>query len=176
LKGDVLPYSYAQCPNNGDASQNAHRAFTASYLNLTKFGHGGPVVNWISAQSRPSLLPPYFAGAAKSSLMAHLEPEHNPRKVSEEEKRLVACWIDLCVPFCGSYTEANQWEPAVKATYLYFEAKRARLAEIEIDNLRKFVASKTAGTTYAAADFLVFDQGGPDARRKFEQAWLEQEN
>jgi hypothetical protein len=173
LKGDVLPYTYAQCPNNGDASQNAHRAFTASYLNLTKFGHGGEVVNWISAQCRPTLLPPYSAGSAKSSLMAHLEPSHHSVKVSQAEKERVACWIDLCVPFCGSYTEANQWAPQVKATYQYFEAKRERLAEIEIDDIRKFVAAKAEGTTFGLSDFLVFGQGGPDARRRFEQAWLE---
>ena len=173
LTGDVLPYSYAQCPNNGDKTQDAHRAFTASYLNLTKFGHGGPVVNWISAQSRPTLLPPYFAGAAKSTLMQHLEPGHNGVKVSPREKERVACWIDLCVPFCGSYTDANQWEPADKATYLYFEAKRARLAEIEIDNIRKYVAAKTQGKVFGIADFQVFDQGGPEARKRFEQREVE---
>lgn len=173
LKGDVLPYSYAQCPNNGDKTQDAHRAFTASYLNLTAFGHGSGIVNWISAQSRPSLLPPYFAGAAKSSLMAHLEPGHNNVRVSQAEKERVACWIDLCVPFCGSYTEANTWEPQVKATYLYFEAKRARLAEIEIDNIRKYVAAKTEGKTFAPADFQVFDQGGPEARQQFEKEALD---
>ena len=176
LKGDVLPYSYTQCPNNGDSSQDAHRAFTASYLNLTQFGHGGPVVNWINAQSRPTLLPPYSAGAAKSTLMAHLEPGHHDVRVSQKEKDLVACWIDLCVPFCGSYTEANTWEPQVKATYLYFEAKRERLAEIEIDDIRKYEAAKTAGKTFAASDFQVFKQGGPEARKRFEQEWLEKRN
>jgi len=172
LKGDVLPYAYTQCPNNGDASQDAHRAFTASYLNLTKFGHGGEVVNWISAQSRPTLLPPYSAGAAKSSLMKHLELEHHQVKVSQAEKERVACWIDLCVPFCGSYTEANQWDAPVKATYFYFESKRSREAEIEIDNLRKYVAAKARSQTFKPTDFQVFDQGGPEARRRFEQAWL----
>ncbi len=39
--------------------------------------------------------------------------------VSDEEKRRMACWIDLCVPFCGSYTEANRWADEVKATCLY---------------------------------------------------------
>jgi len=176
LKGDVLPYSYTQCPNNGDASQDAHRAFSASYLNLTKFGHGSEVVNWISAQCRPTLLPPYFAGAAKSKLMQHLEPGHHEVKVSQAEKERVACWIDLCVPFCGSYTEANQWKPEDKATYLYFEAKRARLAEIEIDNIRKYVAAKTEGKTFALADFQVFDQGGPEARKRFEKGVLDTPN
>ena len=61
--------------------------------------------------------------------MQHLEPAHHEVKVSQAEKERVACWIDLCVPFCGSYTEANLWEAPVKATYAYFEAKRAREAE-----------------------------------------------
>lgn len=173
LEGHVLPYSYTQCPNNGDKTQDARRAFTASYLNLTRFGHGDGPVNWINAQTRPTRLPPYAAGAATSKLMQHLEPSHNEVLVSPAEKLRVACWIDLCVPFCGSYTDANQWEPQVLATYLYFEAKRARLAEIEIDNLRKLVAARTQGKTFAPEDFQVFDQGGPEARRRFEQAWLE---
>lgn len=174
LKGDVLPYSYTQCPNNGDQTQDAHRAFTASYLNLTRFGHGDGPVNWIGAQSRPTRLPPYSAGAATSKLMQHLEPSHNDVQVSPAEKQRVACWIDLCVPFCGSYTDANRWEERVKATYLYFEAKRARLAEIEIDNLRKLLAARTLGKTFAPEDFQVFDQGGPEVRRRFEQTWREQ--
>jgi hypothetical protein len=173
LMGDVLPYSFEQCPNNGDSTQDARRAFTASYLNLTRFGHGDGPVNWISAQSRPTLLPPYFAGAATSKLMEYLEPSHYDVQLSEAEKRRIACWIDLCVPFCGSYTDANQWDPQVTATYLYFEAKRARLAEIEIDNLRKLHAARTQGTKFGIEDFQVFDQGGPEARRRFEQAWLE---
>jgi hypothetical protein len=173
LSGDVLPYSFEQCPNNGDVTQNARRAFTTSYLNLTRFGHGDGPVNWISAQSRPTLLPPYFAGAATSKLMEYLEPSHYDVQVSEAEKRRIACWIDLCVPFCGSYTDANQWDPQVTATYLYFEAKRARLAEIEIDNLRKLHAARTQGAKFGIEDFQIFDQGGPEARRRFEQAWLE---
>jgi len=173
LKGDVLPYTYKQCPNNGDSSQNPHRAFSASYLNLTGFGHGGKIVNWISAQSRPSLLPPYFAGAAKSELMKHLEPEHKDVKVSDAEKRLVACWIDLCVPFCGSYTEASQWEKDMKATYLYFENKRAELAAIEIDNIRKYVEAKTTGRSFNLEDFQLFENGGPAAKKKFVEEWKE---
>jgi hypothetical protein len=56
---------------------------------------------------------------------------------------------------------------------LYFEAKRARLAEIEIDNLRKLLAARTQGRTFSIEDFQVFDQGGPEARRRFEQNWRE---
>lgn len=173
LTSEVLRYAYTQCPNNGDATQDPRRAFTASYLNLTRFGHGDGPVNWISAQSRPTPLPAYSAGAATSKLMDYLEPSHYDVHVSQAEKERVACWIDLCVPFCGSYTEANEWEPHVRATYLYFEAKRARLAEIEIDNLRRMWAAQTRGEPGAADDAPVFDQGGPEYRRRFEQSWLE---
>jgi len=101
--------------------------------------------------------------------MRHLEPEHHEVRVTQAEKELVACWIDLCVPFCGSYTEAHQWDPAVQATYLYFEAKRARMAEIEIDNIRKLLAARTKGQVFSIDDFQVFDRGGPEARRRFEK-------
>jgi hypothetical protein len=173
LTGAVLRYTYTQCPNNGDATQDPRRAFTASYLHLTRFGHGDGPVHWISAQVRPSLLQPYAAGAATSELMRYLEPSHYEVQVTRDEKRRVACWIDLCVPFCGSYTEAHQWEPQARATYLYFESKRRRMAEIEIDNLRKLVAARTFGKTFALGDFEVFDQGGPEVRRQFEESWLE---
>ena len=176
LKGDVLAFKYNQCPNNGDASQDPHRNFSASYLNLTRFGHGNGPVTWISAQSRPTLLPPYFAGAAKSSLMKHLEPEHNQVKLTDKEKRLVACWIDLCVPFCGSYTEANRWSDEKKAIYLYFENKRKELTAIEIDNIRKLVKSETEEKSHTIEDFLVFKKGGPAEKKKFVSEWINKQS
>jgi hypothetical protein len=172
LTGEVLSYTYSQCPNNGDATQDPHRKFTASYLNLTRFGHGDGPVKWISAQSGPSLRKPYSAGAVTSELMQYLEPAHYEVQVTRTEKQRVATWIDLCVPFCGSYTEAHRWAPQAQATYLYFESKRRRLAEIEIDNLRKLVAAQTLGETFGLADFEVFNHGGLEVRQEFEDSWL----
>jgi hypothetical protein len=40
------------------------------------------------------------------------------------------------VPFCGSYTEANAWTEPQKKSYRYFEEKRAKFAEIELDGVR----------------------------------------
>jgi hypothetical protein len=105
--------------------------------------------------------------------MKHLEPEHNAVRVSDKEKRMVACWIDLCVPFCGSYTDANQWERDMKATYMYFENKRAELAAIEIDNIRKYVEAKTTGKAFRLEDFHLFGTGGPAAKNKFVSEWKE---
>ena len=137
LTGEKLEYRLDQCPHNGDTTQNALRDFSASYLNLTRLGHGDGPVTWISAQSRPTLLPPYFAGSARSRLLDYLEPSHEGVQLSDLEKRTVAAWIDLCVPFCGSYTEANQWTDEQKKTYEYFEKKRLRLAAEEVEALKK---------------------------------------
>jgi hypothetical protein len=69
--------------------------------------------------------------------------------------------------------EAHQWELQTQASYLYFESKRRRLAEIEIDTLRKLVAVRALGKTFALEDFEEFHQGGADARRQFEESWLQ---
>jgi len=35
-------------------------------------------------------------------------------------------WIDLGVPFCGDYIEANAWTPEEWARYEQYKAKRDR--------------------------------------------------
>ena len=82
------------------------------------------------------MLPPYFIGSAKSPLMDYLEPSHYNVDVSELEKRTVACWIDLLIPFCGSYADANQWSAIEKITYLYYLQKRRMNAEAEMNDVK----------------------------------------
>ena len=98
----------------------AKRKWSDAYLMLTQATAASPddpfegdckgrVVNWIGAQSVPELLPPYFAGATRSELFAMLEAGHKGVKLSREELDKVACWLDLLVPYCGDYREANAW-------------------------------------------------------------------
>jgi hypothetical protein len=86
------------------------------------------LVNWVHAQSAPPMLPPYSAGAAKSRLITMLEQGHNGVKLTREELDKVACWIDLLVPFCGDYVEANAWSPEEAGRYQHFLEKRRRAA------------------------------------------------
>jgi hypothetical protein len=95
----------------------AKRRWSASYLALvqaterTLDGHrylagvSGDLVNWVSAQSGPEMLPPYAAGAARSRLLPLLTEGHYGVRVTPEEIETLACWIDLQVPFCGDYEE-----------------------------------------------------------------------
>ena len=58
-------------------------------------------------------------------------------QVSENEKRTFACWLDLLVPFCGSYTQHNTWTDGEKAEYGYFQDKRRVYAAAELESLRR---------------------------------------
>jgi hypothetical protein len=85
-----------------------------------------PVVNWISPQSVPEMLPPYSAGAARSGLIEMLQNGHEGVTLSHKELATLALWIDLGVPYCGDYAEANAWSAADRQWYEYNQKKRAR--------------------------------------------------
>ena len=115
------------------------RSYTRSYLALTNNGRvkGNRWMEWIETRSRSDMLPPYWTGSSKSKIMDYFEPAHYGVKVSAAEKRTFACWIDLSIPFCGTYTDANRWTDAEKEEYLYYLRKRRAFAASEIDSLRQ---------------------------------------
>jgi hypothetical protein len=131
-------------PNRDDSG----RAWSDAYLSLTqaefKDGHfriapDEGIVRWVSAQSAPPMLPPYSAGAARSPLMAMLEKGHHDVKLSRDELATIACWIDLLVPFCGDYTEANTWGDEDKKKYEHFLDKRRGWEAIEKANIEALI-------------------------------------
>ncbi|MBE3096257.1 MAG: hypothetical protein IMZ44_03890 [Planctomycetes bacterium] len=95
----------------------------------------GPWVAWVGTQSVPAMLPPYFAGAARSKLITLLEQGHYQVKLSREEMDKIACWIDLLVPYCGDYLEANAWDEKETGKYDYYLQKRRRMEEMERANI-----------------------------------------
>jgi hypothetical protein len=72
----------------------------------------------------------------RSELLTLLEKGHKQVKLSREELEKLACWIDLLVPYCGAYIEANAWTETEMKTYERFAEKRRQMEEIEQDNLR----------------------------------------
>ena len=60
-----------------------------------------------------------------------LKEGHGGVELSEQELEKLACWIDLAVPFCGDYTEANSWSEKEKKWYRRQVEKQRRLAELE---------------------------------------------
>jgi len=121
----------------------AKRRWTRSYLQLThsrldppEHGWTGnpdhPVVNWISAQSAPPMLAPRSAGSVRSQLfgmLLHGEGSHPVVPLAPEEREKLAAWIDLGVPFCGDYRQANLWSEAEKEKYEQYLAGRRRYGQ-----------------------------------------------
>ncbi|QNN24385.1 hypothetical protein HED60_19605 [Planctomycetales bacterium ZRK34] len=123
----------------------AKRQWSQSYLTLTRAtrpdppadqpnrresftGRSNRLVNWISVQSVPTMLEPYHAGAARSGLIELLKRGHGGVTLDPAEIQTLAAWIDLLVPYCGDYIEANLWAPAEREKYEHFLRKRQRLA------------------------------------------------
>jgi len=127
------------------------RGWSDAYLALTQaepgrqslLGKSNRLVNWISAQSAPPMLPPYHAGAAKSELITLLEAGHEGVKLSQEEMDKIACWIDLLVPYCGDYTENNIWSEKEVAKYDHFLTKRRHMERLETANIAQLIDERT---------------------------------
>lgn len=121
--------------------RHAKRRWTRAYLTLTNAtplemspigkwlgDPDHPLVNWISTQSAPPMLPPYSAGAARSRLIALLDAEHYGVRLSDPQRRILAAWIDLGVPFCGDYREAHAWTREEVELYDRYWNKRQQFA------------------------------------------------
>jgi hypothetical protein len=133
---------------------HAKRFWSEAYLNLARGaqstlggpweGHPDKIVNWIPVQSAPPMLPPLTAGAAKSGLLTLLDAGHGNVHLTAEERDKLACWIDLLVPFCGDYREANAWDAGEERRYDHYLAKRQRLAALEWADCVQFAADQGA--------------------------------
>lgn len=112
---------------------------------------GSRVVNWISSQSVPEPQPPYSAGATRSELMPLLEAGHQGVKLTRAELERFACWIDLLVPYCGDYLEANAWTEEELEKYQHFATKRQRMEAVERENIRDLLESQARSDAAGAA-------------------------
>ncbi len=121
------------------------RNWSDAYLYLTQNGKPNPMVNWMNVQSIPPMIPPYFAGSGKSKLMPLLEEGHQGVELSREELEKIACWIDLLVPYCGDYMEANAWSEKDVKKYEHFKAKRKSMEDLEQENIRALIHAQSGG-------------------------------
>lgn len=133
-------------------NKKAKREFNDAYYNLLqpRLDNGqavcfadftNPLINWNGMQSVPTLLPPYFRGSAKSEFMSMLKNGHGKTKLSKEELDKLAAWIDLYVPYCGDYYEANTWNEGDKKFYKYYEDKAQRNIDAEAKAIQEYLKS-----------------------------------
>lgn len=122
----------------------AKRCWTASYVALTHARENTPLVpgrpdhiyigdsdhpllNWINSGSEPNLIAPGSLGSRASGLFARLDAGHG-RGITEAEMRVLACWVDLGVPFGGDYLEGANWSQEDFARWRRCVEKRNRYA------------------------------------------------
>ena len=139
-----------------NVDRRARRKWSDAYLVLTQSqpenrdpepdrfrgDYRGRLVNWIGSQSVPTLLPPYFAGAAKSELMRLLDrgtPTSHPFAGGDREAGL----LDR---FAGALLRRLHRRPTPgrkrkRRKYQHFLAKRQRMEAVEGENIRAFIES-----------------------------------
>ena len=157
--------SAAPCLLGTPAVENlARRQWSTSYLALLQAterelegnrylaGTTDGLLNWVGAQSVPPMLAPYAAGAAHSRLLALLTAGHYEVQLAPQDVETLACWIDLQVPFCGDYQEANTWNDEEQKKYAHFLAKRRRMEEIERRNIAEWSSVQAASPAAPVGD------------------------
>ena len=87
-------------------------------------------VNWVSSASEPTLIPPLTYGSRTSRLFTERLDKGHAKGITDEEKRVLACWVDLSVPFCGDYEEAAVWSEKDRAFWSYYAKKRVEFATV----------------------------------------------
>ena len=133
---------------------SSKRNWARSYLTLTKTpfkekecnrarGQANDIVNWISNSSEPTMIPPQYGGSTKSKLLAINDPKTSPcpakNNLSRKELDKLAAWIDLAIPFCGDYVEANAWNEGEMKTATERLALNKKAKEIDRKNVAEYV-------------------------------------
>lgn len=113
--------------------KNEKMYYSLSYLVLTgavKAGgefHGNAankLTNWVSAFSDCAIQAPESAGSTQSNLITLLSEGHYSANLSEKDLSAIKAWIDLGVPFRGSYDENSNWSLEDQRHYDEMELKR----------------------------------------------------
>jgi len=129
-----------ELPPSDDKSM---RRYTKSYLAFTEKGKCTDNVNFAHGMGFAPFKPAYSFGACRSKWYRMLKAGHpdgkgkSRVKLADAELRTIAMWIDLCIPFAGSYTEAHAWDAWHLQRYLYTYDKRIAFYWLELNEIRK---------------------------------------
>jgi hypothetical protein len=132
--------------HDSDSKRNWFR----SYLTLTSTptgkrarGKANEIVDWISNCSEPTMIPPMYGGSTKSKLITLCENGHGKTRLSREEMDKLNAWIDLVVPFCGDYVEANAWSQSDLRSAEERIALNKKMREIDENNSADYMRSQS---------------------------------
>jgi hypothetical protein len=125
-------------------NSSAKKSFTQSYTSLLK---GIPVsasnkaITICTIFSQPQQQAPYSFGSSQSGIMKAVNGTVSAMKevnLTQTEKNIIACWIDLAAPHWGKYT--NSMSASDSAAYEKLMEKRVKWAAIEKKSLQDLAA------------------------------------
>jgi len=105
---------------------------------------GADFPRWLtgSREIAPSMVARVLAELGDAAALPLLEQGHGGVRLSREDLDKLACWIDLLVPYCGDYEEANAWTDAELAKYRRYLDKRRCLEAEEARNLEDLLQAR----------------------------------
>ncbi len=133
----------------GDLVYNprARKSFARSYTSLMQGigrSRSNGAINIASIFSQPPQMPPYSYGSNRSRMIKILtgdkDADHQDVKLTAQELRILACWIDLEVPHSGSYDSYMSYYDAQR--YRRLEARAQRWYDIEAQNVKELAAQQ----------------------------------
>jgi hypothetical protein len=127
----------------------AKKSFTQSYVSLTKglksslvagvgVSASNKAINITTIFSQPPQMPPYSYGSTKSGMINNLLKGHKEVKLTANELKILACWIDLEAPHAGTYDSYMPTTDAQK--YKSLEATAQKWYDIEAKNVKDLAA------------------------------------
>jgi hypothetical protein len=130
------------------SNSSGSKKWAISYTSLMKgisVSANNKAININTIFSQPEQQPPYSFGSSMSGIMKNVlnGTSHVDRiktNITEKEKRIIACWIDLCAPYAGKYNSYMSMSDSAK--YEKEMEKRLKWAVIEAQNIKDLIASK----------------------------------
>lgn len=96
-------------------------------------------VDYYTRLATVELTPPYYAGSVKSGLINKLLAGHGKTNISADEIGIIACWIDLNVPFIGEYDELNTWDKKAHDIWTVKTGMRHKMEAVDSANIKQYV-------------------------------------
>jgi hypothetical protein len=119
----------------------AKKSFARSYSSMMKgigASRSNKAINITTIFSQPPQMAPYSYGSTKSGIMKQVLSNHKNVKLTKEEIKILACWIDLEAPHAGTYDSYMQAADAQK--YKGLEQTAQKWYDIELKNCKDYAA------------------------------------
>lgn len=125
-------------------NDTAKKSYCNSYASLFKgigASKSNKAINIATIFSQAPQMPAYSYGSNKSGLIKAINggiSDMKDLKITDKEKRILACWIDLEAPHWGSYSGGMRDNDAQR--YQQLEATAKKWRDIELANIKELAA------------------------------------